>query len=205
MWRTAVCERYRPGSVLRLWSVLNPSRAVTVWRFSSVPARIQTSPAAPATFQAVGRLRLITVANWDCSNYSSRAERLHLGPHTKTQSAFATKPSTPSTPLPLFGRGETHSGRGGTRTRTPFYGHGILNPERLPFRHSANNVVFQFSIAANARGTEVVVGKHFSMMEGFFPTASSVPLSFRKRFSWVAKPQAASVFIFSRCRSPRSD
>jgi hypothetical protein len=29
------------------------------------------------------------------------------------------------------------SSRGGNRTRTPNYGHGILNPERLPFRHSA--------------------------------------------------------------------
>ncbi len=36
-----------------------------------------------------------------------------------------------------------NSSRGGTRTRTPCNGHGILNPERLPFRHSAKRVTLQ--------------------------------------------------------------
>ena len=35
------------------------------------------------------------------------------------------------------------SGRGGTRTRTSDKAHGILNPERLPFRHSAKHVTLQ--------------------------------------------------------------
>jgi DNA repair photolyase len=55
--RAAACERFRPGRVLRSWNVSNPSHTATAWRSSSVPARTRTSPVAPATFRAAGRLR----------------------------------------------------------------------------------------------------------------------------------------------------
>ena len=72
-------------------------------------------------------------------NVAKRGERIRRD--ADEQSDKDTFPNL--LPVPTLGErwqevaSADNSSRGGNRTRTGDYAHGILNPERLPFRHSA--------------------------------------------------------------------